>query len=63
MGKVESLNEKGLATLLTEDKVSVAIKIPALQLEKIFKVGESVRIIQGVHAGEPGIILYLSLPD
>lgn len=63
VGKVESLNDGGLATLLTEDKVPVAIKIPALQLQKIFKVGESVRIIQGVHAGEPGIILNLLQPD
>jgi len=37
--------------------------VPATQLEKYFVVGESVRIIQGVHAGEPGTVLELVKPE
>ena len=35
----------------------------AKELVKFFEVGESVRILQGCHAGEPGQILELVAPD
>jgi hypothetical protein len=33
------------------------IKVKADELQKFFEVGESVRILQGVHAGEPGVVI------
>lgn len=58
-GKIQGLTEQGLATMLTEDKIPVSIKIPASQIEKFFMVGESVRLLQGVHVGEAGLIVSL----
>jgi len=40
--------------MMTLDKVPIKIKVAANELRKIFTLGESVRIIQGLHAGEPG---------
>ena len=44
----------------TLDKIPVKIKVTAKELRKFFKLGESVRILQGVHAGEPGQVLEVS---
>lgn len=41
----------------TLDKIPVKIKVAAKELRKFFALGESVRILQGVHAGEPGLVL------
>ena len=43
--------------MMTLDKVPIKIKVKAHELHKIFGVGESVRILQGLHAGEPGQVL------
>ena len=48
---------------MTLDRVPVKIKVNAKELEKYFTVGESVRILQGCHAGEPGQILELVAPE
>ena len=48
--------ETGFATLVTEEKVPIQIKEKAMNLKKIFEVGESVRILQGIHAGESGVV-------
>ena len=40
--------------MMTLDKVPIKIKVAAKELQKFFTLGESVRIIQGLHAGEPG---------
>lgn len=39
------------------------IKVKVDELQKFFEVGESVRILQGVHAGEPGVIIEICKPD
>ena len=44
----------------TLDKVPIKIKVAAKELRKFFNLGESVRILQGVHAGEPGQVLEVS---
>jgi len=41
----------------TLDKIPVKIKVAAKELRKLFTSGESVRILQGLHAGEPGLVL------
>ena len=46
---------------MTEEKIPVSLKVPVSDLEKFFEVGESVRILQGIHAGEPGMITSMSL--
>jgi len=46
--------------MITIDKIPVRIKVHAKELHKFFDSGESVRILQGLHAGEPGIILEVS---
>lgn len=43
-----------MAIVKTLDKIPIKIKVNAKELEKYFTVGESVRILQGCHAGEPG---------
>lgn len=43
--------------MMTLDKVPIKIKVAAKELQKIFAIGESVRVIQGLHAGEPGQVL------
>ena len=54
---IKEISENQVATMLTEDKVPIKIKAAASELRKFFTQGESVRIIQGVHAGESGQIL------
>ena len=46
--------------MMTIDKIPVKIKVAAKELRKFFAQGESVRILQGVHAGEPGSVLEVS---
>ena len=46
--------------MTTLDKVPIKIKVAAKELRKFFNTGESVRILQGVHAGEPGVVLAVS---
>jgi transcription elongation factor len=58
-GHITSIEENGLAVLLTNDKIPVPIKVPAAQLDKVFNVGESIRVLQGIHSGEPGLIMSL----
>lgn len=41
----------------TLDKIPIKIKVAARELQKFFAQGESVRILQGIHAGEPGQVL------
>jgi len=48
---------------LTEAKIPVQIKDKADHMKKFFEVGESVRILQGLHQGETGLILDLLKPD
>lgn len=43
-----------MASLEIKDKVSFTIKVPAVDLVKYFQVGESVRILQGIHSGAAG---------
>jgi len=52
-----------LALLRTEDRIAAEIKLQASDLEKFFSIGESVRVLQGLHAGEPGIVIELSQFD
>lgn len=52
-----------MANLMTEDKIPVMIKVRASELQKFFEIGESVRILQGVHAGEPGVVTEICQPD
>ena len=54
---IKEISENQVATMLTEDKVPIKIKAATSELRKFFTQGESVRIIQGVHAGESGQIL------
>lgn len=58
-GIVQSIidEQNGLAVLKTEDRHPIQIKVLAQDLEKFFTVGESVRVLQGAHAGEPGTII------
>lgn len=49
--------EDGLATLMTNDKISVPIKVAATSLEKVFSIGQGVRVLQGVYAGELGLVV------
>ena len=44
----------------THDKIPIKIKVAAKELRKFFTQGESVRILQGLHAGEPGQVLEVS---
>lgn len=44
----------------TLDKVPIKIKVSAKELRKFFTLGESVVILQGIHAGEPGQVLEVS---
>ena len=41
----------------------VVIKDKAENMKKFFEVGESVRVLQGVHSGEGGLILEVLKPD
>jgi len=43
--------------------VPVTIKCKASELKKFFEIGESVRILQGLHAGEPGVVTEICQPD
>jgi len=43
--------------------VPVVIKDKAENMKKFFEVGESVRVLQGVHSGEGGLILEVLKPD
>ena len=39
------------------------IKVKGAELVKFFDIGESVRILQGVHSGEPGVVIDICQPD
>lgn len=63
-GTIKSFEtEQQIACLLTEDKVPVLIKVKTEELQKFFEIGESVRVLQGIHAGEPGVVTEICLPD
>ena len=55
-----SISEAQITSMMTIDKIPVKIKVAAKELRKFFDSGESVRILQGLHAGEPGIVLSVS---
>lgn len=61
-GTIIAINDdnSSIVTMNTLDKVPIKIKVAAKELRKFFTLGESVRILQGVHAGEPGQILEVS---
>lgn len=48
---------------MTEDKVPVLIKDKAENMKKFFEVGESVRVLQGQHSGEGGLVIEILKPD
>lgn len=48
--------QDGFVSFLTEELKPFEVKIRAHQVKKCFKIGESVRIIQGNRSGEPGVI-------
>ena len=54
------ISEAQVCTINTLDKIPVKIKVAAKELRKFFAQGESVRILQGVHAFEPGQVLEVS---
>jgi transcription antitermination factor NusG len=41
----------------------VLIKDKAENMQKFFEVGESVRVLQGVHSGESGLVIEILKPD
>ena len=59
-GMILSINDTLVVTMETLDKIPIKIKVPAKELRKFFTLGESVRILQGVHAGEPGQVIEIS---
>jgi transcription elongation factor len=51
-----TLIQDGFVTFKTEEAKPFEVKTRAHIVKKCFKIGESVRIIQGNRAGEPGVI-------
>lgn len=49
----------GFVSFETEEDKPLRVKARQYQVQKCFKIGESVRIIQGTRAGEQGIITKL----
>lgn len=41
---------------MTDDRFPVEIKVLAIDAVKQFEIGESIRIMQGAHSGEVGLI-------
>ena len=62
-GTIKHISEEKIASLFTEDKIPVLIKVKGSELAKFFEIGESVRILQGVHSGEPGVVIDICQPD
>lgn len=63
-GQIQSIDvDTGFASLMTEDKVPVLIKDKAENMKKFFEVGESVRVLQGQHSGEGGLVIEILKPD
>ena len=54
-GLIKQIHD-GYVHFLTEDSKPVEVKAKAFHVRKCFKIGESVRIIQGNRAGEEGIV-------
>lgn len=54
-GYIQNIND-GFVLLKTEEAKPFEIKVRTFQVRKSFKIGESVRIIQGSRAGQQGII-------
>ena len=53
-GTITEISESQVCIMHTLDKIPIKIKVAARELQKFFAQGESVRILQGIHAGEPG---------
>lgn len=51
--------QDGYVHFMTEERKPIEVKAKAHQVKKSFKVGESVRVIQGNRSGESGIITSL----
>lgn len=51
--------QDGYITFMTEERKPFQVKVRGFQVRKSFKVGESVRIIQGNRSGESGIVTQL----
>ena len=62
IGRVDSLTEEGVAMIEIADKVSYSIKVSVRDVVKNFDVGECIRIVQGVHAGDAGQIIEIVPP-
>lgn len=54
-GTIKQIHD-GFVHFITEESKPVEIKAKGFQVRKLFRIGESVRIIQGNRAGEAGII-------
>lgn len=59
-GTILDISESQVCTMNTIDKIPIRIKVAAKELRKFFEQGEGVRILQGVHAGEPSQVLEVS---
>jgi hypothetical protein len=55
--------ETSFVQLVTEEKVPVPIKVQAADVIKFFEVGECVRVLQGMHAGQAGQVVDIVRPE